>query len=116
MNVFAMPQGVRWRNPHRERYRTIHLRRHRRRLDARPRWLVRASVERSPCGHPPALDNADFTDAQAVASIARIIGGNFRLLHRLFVQIGRILKINGLSVVIDDVVETARSTLVIGAT
>ena len=63
-----------------------------------------------------ALDEADFTDVQAMASIARITGGNFRLLHRLFVQIGRILKINGLSVITDDVVEAARSTLVIGAT
>ena len=60
-----------------------------------------------------ALDEADFTDAQAIASIARITGGNFRLLHRLFVQIGRILKINELSVITDDVVEAARSTLVI---
>jgi hypothetical protein len=50
-----------------------------------------------------ALDDAVFTDAQAIASIARITGGNFRLLHRLFVQIGRILKINGLAVVTDDV-------------
>src|SRR5438132_10498806 len=33
------------------------------------------------------LDNADFTDTQAIAAIARITGGNFRLLHRLFVQI-----------------------------
>ncbi len=63
-----------------------------------------------------ALDDADFTDAQAIASIARITGGNFRLLQRLFVQIGRILKINGLSVITDEVVEAARSTLVIGAT
>ncbi len=63
-----------------------------------------------------ALDDANFTDAQAAASIARITGGNFRLLHRLFVQIGRILKINGLSVITDDVVEAARGTLVIGAT
>lgn len=63
-----------------------------------------------------ALDDADFTDAQAIATIARITGGNFRLLHRLFVQIGRILKINGLSVITDDVVEAARSTLVIGVT
>jgi hypothetical protein len=38
------------------------------------------------------------------------------LLHRLFGEIGRILRINGLSVVTDDVVEAARSTLVIGAT
>ena len=63
-----------------------------------------------------ALDDADFTDAQAIASIARITGGNFRLLQRLFVQIGRILKINGLSAITDEVVEAARSTLVIGAT
>jgi DNA transposition AAA+ family ATPase len=63
-----------------------------------------------------ALDDADFTDAQAMASIARITGGNFRLLQRLFVQIGRILKINGLSVITDEVVEAARSTLAIGAT
>lgn len=64
----------------------------------------------------PTLDEADFTDTQAIASIARITGGNFRLLHRLFVQIARILKINGLSVITDDVVEAARSTLVIGVT
>jgi DNA transposition AAA+ family ATPase len=63
-----------------------------------------------------ALDDADFTDVQATASIVRITGGNFRLLHRLFVQIGRILKINGLSAITDDVVEAARSALVIGAT
>jgi DNA transposition AAA+ family ATPase len=62
------------------------------------------------------LDEADFTDTQAIASIARITGGNFRLLHRLFVQIERILKINGLSVITDDVVEAARSPLVIGTT
>lgn len=62
------------------------------------------------------LDDADFTDHQAIASIARITCGNFRLLHRLFVQIERILKINELSLVTDDVVEAARSTLVIGAT
>lgn len=63
-----------------------------------------------------ALDDADFTDAQAVAAIARITSGNFRLLHRLFVQIGRILKINGLSVITEDVVETTYSTHVIGVT
>ena len=62
------------------------------------------------------LDDADFTDAQAVAAIVRITDGNFRLVHRLFVQIERILRINGLSAVTDDVVEAARSTLVIGAT
>lgn len=62
------------------------------------------------------LDEADFTDAQAIASIARITGGNFRLLQRIFLQIGRILKINGLTAITDDVVHAARATLVIGAT
>jgi len=62
------------------------------------------------------LDDADFTDAQAMASISRITGGNFRLLQRLFVQIARILKINDLSAITDDVVEAARRTLVIGTT
>lgn len=62
------------------------------------------------------LDEADFTDTQAIASIARITGGNFRLMQRLFVQIGRILKINCLTAITDDVVHAARATLVIGAT
>ena len=46
----------------------------------------------------------------------RITHGNFRLLHRPFVQIERILRINELSVITEDIVEAARSTLVIGAT
>jgi len=62
------------------------------------------------------LDSADFTDTQAIAAISRITHGNFRLLHRLFVQIERILLINELHVITEDVVEAARSTLVIGAT
>ncbi len=62
------------------------------------------------------LDCADFTDTRAIAAISRITSGNFRLLHRLLVQIERILRINELSVITEDVVEAARSTLVIGAT
>jgi DNA transposition AAA+ family ATPase len=62
------------------------------------------------------LDSADFTDTQALAAISRITRGNFRLLQRLFVQIERILRINELHVITEDVVEAARSTLVIGAT
>jgi DNA transposition AAA+ family ATPase len=63
-----------------------------------------------------ALDSADFTDTQAIAAISRLTTGNFRLLHRLFAQIERILLINELHVITEDVVEAARSTLVIGAT
>ena len=40
--------------------------------------------------------------------------GNFRCLHRLFVQIERILRFNELTVITEDVVEAARSTLVMG--
>jgi hypothetical protein len=47
--------------------------------------------------------------------VAQLTGGNFRLLHRLFEQIERILKINDLSVITSDVIETARSTLVLAA-
>lgn len=62
------------------------------------------------------LDDADFSDHQATTAIIRITGGNFRLLHRLFVQIDRVLRINDLKMITADVVEAARSTLVIGAT
>ncbi|MGI8412795.1 MAG: AAA family ATPase, partial [Solirubrobacteraceae bacterium] len=37
-----------------------------------------------------------------------------RILHRLFTQIERILKINGLNVITTEVIEAARSTLVLG--
>jgi DNA transposition AAA+ family ATPase len=50
------------------------------------------------------LDNADFSDTQAIVAITRIPSGNFRLLHRLFVQIERILRINELSVITEEVV------------
>ena len=60
------------------------------------------------------LNLDDFTDTQAVAAVSRITRGNFRLLHRLFTQIDRIMKINELSVVTNDVIAAARSTLVIG--
>ncbi|WUA06793.1 hypothetical protein OG225_32350 [Nocardia sp. NBC_01377] len=62
------------------------------------------------------LDPDDFTDTQAIAAVARITSGNFRLLQRLFTPIQRIMKINELHTITTDVVETARSTLVIGST
>lgn len=60
------------------------------------------------------LDLEDFTDAQAIAAIARVTRGNFRLLERLFLQTERVMKINDLTVITNDVIEAAQSTLVIG--
>ena len=60
-----------------------------------------------------ALSADDFTDSQAVA-VARITNGNFRLVHRLFAQITRILDINQLTTVTSEVVQAARDALVIG--
>jgi DNA transposition AAA+ family ATPase len=62
------------------------------------------------------LSAEDFTDTEAVATVARITGGNFRLVHRLFAQIHRILDINQLRTVTREVVEAARESLVIGGT
>lgn len=62
------------------------------------------------------LDPEDFTDAQALATIARLTRGNFRLLERLFPQVERILKINELETITNDVIEAAASTLVVGVT
>jgi len=56
----------------------------------------------------------DLTDAEAIAAVTRITGGNFRLLQRLFTQIERILQINHLRTVTKDVVDAAREGLVIG--
>jgi DNA transposition AAA+ family ATPase len=67
---------------------------------------------------PPgvALPEDLLADAEGVATIIRVTGGNFRLLERLLTQVARILALNGLGTVTREVVEAAREVLVIGTT
>jgi hypothetical protein len=57
-----------------------------------------------------------LNEADVLAAIIRITGGNFRLLHRLLTQIARLVEINALSRVTQEVVDAARDSLVIGTT
>lgn len=60
------------------------------------------------------LPDSEAMDAETVAAIIRVTGGNFRLLNRLLTQMERILEINGLIQVTKAVVEASRESLVIG--
>src|SRR6266699_1483556 len=66
---------------------------------------VRELLDR--CWMPPGVYLPQPLDAETVAAIIRITGGNFRLLNRLLTQMERILEINTLQQVTKTVVEAA---------
>ena len=57
-----------------------------------------------------------FSHVEAMNTIILITSGNFRLIERLIGQIKRILRINHLEEISKEVVDAARSCLVIGST
>ena len=57
-----------------------------------------------------------LADDDGVATIIRVTGGNFRLLDRHLMQVGRILELNVLKLITHEVAEAAREVLVIGTT
>ena len=60
------------------------------------------------------LDKTQFSDVEAIKTIARITNGNFRLLKRMFAQIQRIKEINHKTKITKEIVLAARNCLVIG--
>ncbi len=61
------------------------------------------------------LELDDLAETNAVHAIARITGGNFRLVERPFAQIERVTQINDVSTLTADVILAAQESLVIGA-
>lgn len=58
--------------------------------------------------------NDDFAADVAIAAVARITGGNFRLVDRLLTQVKRIQQINQIHQVTPEVIDAAREALLIG--
>ncbi len=60
------------------------------------------------------LKENDFTDQEVVSAIIRMTNGNFRLINRVIKQSMRIMKVNSMLTMTKEIVEAARSCLLIG--
>lgn len=80
--------------------------------------LSRAEVEFIVNKHPVNLgikiDENDFTDQEAISAIVRMTNGNFRLINRLLKQSLRIMKVNKMTSLTKEIIEAARTCLLIG--
>ncbi len=76
-----------------------------------PDELTAVLTTRLPAQH---ADHDPIAHATALATIARITAGNFRLLDRLATQIERIQTINDLHTLTPELVGAAREALLIG--
>ncbi|GGG08818.1 MULTISPECIES: AAA family ATPase [Cysteiniphilum] len=60
------------------------------------------------------IKDDDFTDQEVVATIVNATNGNFRLINRLIKQSLRIMKVNCMTTITKEIVEAARSCLLVG--
>jgi DNA transposition AAA+ family ATPase len=58
----------------------------------------------------------DYTDQEVIAAVLRITHGNFRLVDRIIKQAIRIMKVNCVTTLTKEIIEAARSCLLIGQT
>lgn len=61
-----------------------------------------------------ANEGDELAESAAITTVARVTGGNFRLVDRLLTQVERIREINHLNAITPEVVEAAREALLIG--
>ena len=60
------------------------------------------------------INNNQFERPETLEKLARATSGNMRTLNRLCLQIKRVMRVNRLDTISDDMVETARQAMIIG--
>jgi DNA transposition AAA+ family ATPase len=60
------------------------------------------------------IDENNFSDQEAISAVIRMTNGNFRLINRLLKQSIRIMKVNHMTILTKEIIEAARSCLLIG--